>query len=209
MSSSRLLGVLCLFSALLLATGCGQTTSSKPPPQAAGSASPSPAASGQYATAKDAAIAAMEAKTGSKYSADGTCPSGQSCLSMAQVSGNTDPNAGFNAAYVQMGYGGSGGGAACFTYLFHDSTGWHLYPPIVCGQQGGFNPILGYDDQVQLTGGCANVRQQPSISAKVVACLTNGTTVHIDTTPPRYVDGHIWWSVNNGQGFMAHDVLIK
>jgi hypothetical protein len=151
----------------------------------------------------------MEAKTGSKYSADGTCPSGQSCLSMAQVSGNTDPNAGFNAAYVQMGYGGSGGGAACFTYLFHDSAGWHLYPPIVCGQQGGFNPILGYDDQVQLTSGCANVRQQPSISAKVVACLTNGTTVHIDTTPPRYVDGHIWWSVNNGQGFMAHDVLIK
>jgi hypothetical protein len=128
---------------------------------------------------------------------------------MAQVSGNTDPKAGFNAAYVQMGYGGSGGGAACFTYLFHDATGWHLYPPIICGQQGGLNPILGYDDQVQLTGGCANVRQQPSISAKVVACLTNGATVHIDTTPPRYVDGHIWWSVNNGQGFMAHDVLVR
>src|SRR4029077_1768302 len=159
---------------------------------------------------KDAAIAAMEAKTGSKYSEDGVCPSGQACLSMAQVSGNTDPNAGFNAAYVQMGYGGSGGGAACFTYLFHDSTGWHLYPPIICGQQGGLNPILGYDDQVQLTGGgCGNVRQQPSLSAKVVACLKNGTTVHIDTTPPRYVDGHIWWSVNNGQGFMAHDVLIS
>jgi hypothetical protein len=128
---------------------------------------------------------------------------------MAQVSGNTDPNAGLNAAYVQMGYGGSGGGAACFTYLFHDATGWHLYPPIICGQQGGLNPILGYDDQVQVTGSCANIRQQPTISAKVVACLTNGTTVHIDTTPPRYADGHIWWSVNNGQGFMAHDVLIR
>ncbi len=97
----------------------------------------------------------------------------------------------------------------CFTYLFHDSTGWHLYPPIICGQQGGLNPILGYDDEVQVTGGCGNIRQQPSISAKVVACLTNGTIVHIDTTPPRYVDGHIWWSVNNGQGFMAHDVLIR
>ena len=210
MSRSSLLGVFGLASALLLATGCGQTTSSKPPPKAAGSASASPSASVQYATAKDAAIAAMEAKTGSTYRADGLCPNGQACLSMAQVSGNTDPSAGFNAAYVQMGYGGSGGGAACFTYLFHDSSGWHLYPPIICGQQGGLNPILGYDDQVQLTGGgCGNVRQQPSLSAKVVACLTNGTSVHIDTTPPRYVDGHIWWSVNNGQGFMAHDVLIR
>ena len=209
MSRSSLLSVFGLFSVLLLATGCGPTTGSRPPTQAAGSSSPSPAASGQYATAKDAAIAAMEAKTGSTYRADGVCPNGQSCLSMAQVSGNTDPNAGFNAAYVQMGYGGSGGGAACFTYLFHDATGWHLYPPIICGQQGGLNPILGYDDQVQVTGGCANIRQQASISAKVVTCLTNGTTVHIDTTPPRYVDGHIWWSVNNGQGFMAHDVLIK
>ena len=196
--------------ALLLLTGCGQTTGGKPPTQAAGSSSPSPAPSGQYATAKDAAIAAMEAKTGSTYRADGVCPNGQACLSMAQVSGNTDPKSGFNAAYVQMGYGGSGGGAACFTYLFRDTTGWHLYPPIICGQQGGLNPILGYDDQVQLTGGgCGNVRQQPNVSAKVVACLTNGTTVHIDTTPPRYVDGHIWWSVNNGQGFMAHDVLVR
>ena len=208
MSPWRFLGAFGLSSALLVATGCGSTTSSKPP--ATGSSSPSPSASVQYATAKDAAIAAMVAKTGSTYRADGLCPSGQACLSMAQVSGNTDPNAGFNAAYVQMGYGGSGGGAACFTYLFHDSAGWHLYPPIICGQQGGLNPILGYDDQVQLTGGgCGNVRQQPSLTAKVVACLTNGTTVHIDTTPPRYVDGHIWWSVNNGQGFMAHDVLIR
>jgi len=208
MSRLRLLGVFGLSSTLLAVTACGQTTSGKPP-AATGSSSASPSASVQYATAKDAAIAAMEAKTGSKYRADGLCPSGQACLSMAQVSGNTDPNAGFNAAYVQMGYGGSGGGAACFTYLFHDATGWHLYPPIVCGQQGGLNPILGYDDQVQLTAGCANVRQQPSLTGKVVACLANGTTVHIDTTPPRYVDGHIWWSVNKGQGFMAHDVLIK
>ncbi len=152
----------------------------------------------------------MVAKTGSTYRADGVCPSGQSCLSGAQEFGNTDPNSGFNAAYVQMGYGGSGGGAACFVYLFSDSAGWHLYPPIVCGQQGGLNPILGSDDQVQVTGGsCGNVRQQPSLSSKVVACLKNGTTVSIDTTPPRYVDGHIWWSVNHQQGFMAHDVLIS
>jgi hypothetical protein len=151
----------------------------------------------------------MIAKTGSTYVEDGICPSGQACLSKAQVFGNTDPKAGFNAAYVAMGHGGYGGGAACFTYLFYDAAGWHMYPPIVCGQQGGLNPILGSEDQVQVTGGgCGNVRQQPRLSAKVVACIKNGTTVTIDSTPPRYVDGHIWWSINHQQGFMAHDALV-
>ena len=89
----------------------------------------------------------MIAKTGYTYREDGLCASGQACLSRAQVFGNTDPNAGFNAAYVQMGYGGQGGRAACFTYLYYDSAGWHLYPPIVCGQQGGLNPIMGYEDR--------------------------------------------------------------
>ena len=210
MRSWKLLGAFGLISTLLLATGCGQTKSAKPPPQATGSSSPSPSTAGRYATAKDAAIAAMIAKTGSTYKEDGVCPSAQSCLSKAQVFGNTDPASGFNAAYVQMGYGGSGGGAACFVYVFYDATGWHLYPPIVCGQQGGLNPILGYDDQVQLTtGSCANVREQASLSSKVVACIKNGTTVAIDSVPPRYVDGHIWWSVNHQQGFMAHDVLVR
>lgn len=206
MSPWRLLGVLGLFLSLLVAAGCGGTTSSRQSPPA-GSASPSPKASG--ATPKDVAIAAMIAKTGSTYHEDGVCPANQSCLSKAMVFGNTDPASGFNAAYVQMGYGGSGGGAACFTYLFYDSAGWHALPPIVCGQQGGFNPIMGSDDVVQITGGCANVRQQPSLNAKVVACLKNGTTVGIDKIPPRYAEGHIWWSVNSGQGFMAHDVLVS
>jgi hypothetical protein len=210
MPLSKLLGVLGLSTTLLLATGCGQTTSGTHPPPATGSPSPSASASGRYATAKDAAIAAMEAKTGSTYKEDGLCPNGQSCLSKAQVFGNTDPASGFNAAYVQIGYGGSGGGAACFVYVFYDAAGWHLYPPIVCGQQGGLNPILGYTDQVQLTtGSCGNVREQPSLSSKIVTCIKNGTTVTIDSVPPRYVDGHIWWSVNHQQGFMAHDVLVR
>jgi hypothetical protein len=210
MSRSKLLGVLGLTSTLLLATGCGQTSSGQHPAHATGSPSPSPSTSGRYATAKDAAIAAMVAKTGSTYKEDGLCPSGTSCLSKAMVFGNTDPASGFNAAYVQIGYGGSGGGAACFVYVFYDAAGWHLYPPTVCGQQGGLNPILGYDDQVQLTtGSCANVREQPSLTSQIVTCIKNGTTVTIDNVPPRYVDGHIWWSVNHQQGFMAHDVLIR
>lgn len=209
MSLSKLLRVLGAAATLLLVTGCGQTTPGQPASHPTGSSSPSASAAPQYATAKDAAIAGVEAKTGSSYKADGVCPSGQACLSNPQVFGNADPKSGFNAAYVQMGYGGSGGGAACFAYVFYDSAGWHLFPPVVCGQQGGLNPILGSEDQVQVTGGgCANVRQQPSLSSKVVACIKNGTTVTIDTTPPRYVDSHIWWSVNHGQGFMAHDALV-
>jgi hypothetical protein len=193
---------------LLLMTACG-STSTQHPSSSTGTSSPSPLVSGRYATAKEAAIAAMVAKTGSTYREDGLCPSGTACLSNAQVFGNTDPKSGLNAAYVQMGYGGQGGGAACFVYLVYDAAGWHSYPPIVCGQQGGLNPILGYQDQVQVAGGgCGNVRQLPSITAKIVACIKNGTTVTIDTTPPRYVDGHIWWSINHGQGFMAHDVLV-
>jgi hypothetical protein len=209
MSPSRWLGLLGLSFTLLIATGCGQTTSGQPVTRATGSSSTSPSASAHYATAKEAAIAAMVAKTGSAYREDGLCPSGNACLSKALVFGNTDPSSGLNAAYVQMGYGGSGGGAACFVYLFYDAAGWHSYPPIVCGQQGGSSPVLGYTDQVQVTGGgCGNVRQQPSLSSTVVACLKNGTTVAIDSTPPRYVDGHIWWSINHQQGYMAHDVLV-
>jgi hypothetical protein len=190
---------------LALVSACG--------PQAAKTAatvSPSPSASttGHYATAKDAGIAGVAAKTGASYRADALCPSGQSCLSNAQVFGNADPTAGFNAAYVQVSNGGSGGGSACFAYVFNDSSGWHLFPPVVCGQQGGSNPILGYTDQVQVAGGCANVRQRPSLSSNVVACLKNGTTVTIDDIPPRYAEGHIWWSVNHQEGYMAHDVLV-
>jgi hypothetical protein len=209
MSLSKLLGVFSLAFPMLLATSCGQSVSGRQPAPA-GSASPTASGPARYATAKEAAIAAMVAKTGSTYREDGLCPSGQSCLSKAQVFGNTDPSSGFNAAYVAMGFGGSGGGGACFTYVFYDAAGWHLYPPIVCGQQGGLNPILGNEDQVQVTSGsCGNVREQPSVNSKVVACIKNGTTVTIDNVPPRYVDGHIWWSVNHQQGFMAHDVLIK
>lgn len=191
---------------LALVGACGPQAA-----KTAATASPSASAStaGPYATAKAAGIAAVAAKTGANYRADGLCPSGQSCLSGAHVFGNADPSAGFNAAYVQVSHGGSGGGGACFAYVFYDSSGWHLFPPVVCGQQGGSNPILGYTDQVQVAaGGCGNVRQQPSLGSKVVACLKNGTTVTIDDTPPRYVESHIWWSVNHQQGYMAHDVLV-
>src|SRR5260370_2970513 len=75
MRSWKWLGAFGLISALLLATGCGQTKSAKPPQQATGSSSPSPSTAVRYATAKDAAIAPMIAKTGSTYTEDGVGPS--------------------------------------------------------------------------------------------------------------------------------------
>jgi hypothetical protein len=60
-------------------------------------------------------------------------------------------------------------------------------------------------------GTCQNktvMRQQPGLSSKVEACIKNGTTVNIDTIPPRYANSHIWWSINHGHGFMAHDALV-
>jgi hypothetical protein len=38
--------------------------------------------------------------------------------------------------------------------------------------------------------------------------LKSGTSVLIDKVAPEYVDGHIWWSVNYSQGWMANDLLI-
>src|ERR1700737_1443572 len=114
MSNWRWLGGFGLQSTMVLPTGGGQTSTTQHPSPATASSSASPAASAHYATAKDAGIAGVEAKTGANYRTDGVCPSGQSCLSGAQVFGNTDPSAGLNAGYVQVGQGGPGGGGAAF-----------------------------------------------------------------------------------------------
>jgi hypothetical protein len=42
----------------------------------------------------------------------------------------------------------------------------------------------------------------------VLACLKLGTQVTIDSVNRGWADGHIWWSVNGAQGWMAHDYLI-
>ena len=215
-------------SATLL-TACGSVTGGQPPSRqtvagtttpaatistsvtstTASPSSPSPSYSRSYSSAEQAGIAGAQTKTGLSYST-AACPPGQSCLSGAQVFGNADPNTGLDAAYVQTAAGGSGGGAICDAYVYYDSAGWHVFPPVACVQQSGYNPVLGTQDHVQVPGGgCANVRQSPSISAKVVTCLSDGTLVTVDTFFPRYADGHIWWSINHGQGYMAHDYLIS
>jgi hypothetical protein len=159
--------------------------------------------SGNYATAADAGLAAVAAKTGFGSSAK-LCP--PDCAGQPQVFGNADPTSGLDAAYVLFALQGSGNGTVCYAYVFYDSAGWHYTVPVVCPQQAGYNPVLGGSDHVNVSGGCANVHQGPFLGSKVVGCLGNGTVVQIGTTFPTYADGHIWWGIS--QGFMAHDFLI-
>jgi hypothetical protein len=151
-----------------------------------------------------AGMAAIEAKTGLVYSPEGCTPTA-TCLGAPHVFGNPDV---FTAAYVQMAYSGSGG-TDCFAYSFPDGGGWHYTLPVVCPKQTGFNPVLGGQDRVTVTETCANVRESPSLGSRVVICVKDGTVVSIDSDFPRYVDGHIWWSINGHQGWMAHDFLIS
>ena len=203
----------------LLIAGCSQTPSGQagatptPPPSSSASSAPSAPApasavavptSGPYATALDAGIGGIEAKTGLTYS--GTCGAGATCLGAPQVFGNTGAG-GYDAAYVQMAYAAAGSGS-CFAYVYFAAGFWNSVPPVVCPNQSGYNPVLAASDHVVVPGSCANVRLTPGLSSRIVACLKDGTVVSIDSDPPRYVDKHIWWSINGHQGWMAHEFLI-
>jgi hypothetical protein len=159
-----------------------------------------------FSTAQAAGIAATEVKTTTCYCAGGCVT--QPFLTCAQVFGNADPSIGLDAAYVQVGEQGGSPNLVCYAYVFYDSTGWHYTTPVVCPTKSGFNPVMGTQDHVNVPGSCANVRATPSITSRIVTCLKDGTVVSIDTIFPRYVDGHIWWSINAQAGWVAHDFLI-
>jgi hypothetical protein len=100
------------------------------------------------------------------------------------------------------GASGTGGGASCWVFLYRDTSGWH-YVNARCAQATGSIP--GPQDRVWVTG-CANVRETPGLSGRVLACLANQTVVDVDSAPT-YADGHIWWHLA-GRGWMAHDYLV-
>jgi hypothetical protein len=86
-------------------------------------------------------------------------------------------------------------------FLYEDAAGWH-FVNVRCAQATGAIP--GPQDLVRVSG-CANVREAPGPSSHVVACLSNGTVVDVDSAPV-YLDEHIWWHLS-GRGWMAHDYL--
>jgi hypothetical protein len=131
------------------------------------------------------------------------CVNGQMCYEVGSPSrAMVGTNAGtFYGIYGQ--YPGGGLGSPCWVFLFADSGGWH-YVNAGCAQASGYVP--GPGDRVFVNPGCANVRDVPGLSGKVLACLNSGTTVDVDSAPT-YLDGHIWWHLA-GHGWMAHDFLV-
>ena len=129
-----------------------------------------------------------------------SCSGSQTCFVVGSPSrAMVGSNAG--TFYAQVGGASGGGGAACFVFLYDDAAGWH-YVNVRCAQATG--DIPGPQDLVKVSG-CANVRDAPGLSSHVVACLSNGTVVDVDSAPI-YVDGHIWWHLS-GRGWMAHEFL--
>ncbi|TME44818.1 MAG: zinc ribbon domain-containing protein [Chloroflexi bacterium] len=67
------------------------------------------------------------------------------------------------------------------------------------------SPLVGHDATVHVPGNCANVHASASLQGGVVACLYDGTTIHVDGGPV-YADGFLWW--HTSKGWMAHDFLV-
>jgi hypothetical protein len=116
---------------------------------------------------------------------------------------------------------GIGHGCAAFTYLWQNSTGWHVLDT-VCVQNVGYNPSMGASNYIFGPGsGCANAYSSPSHSSTVAACLTwshsgSGTQYTIDQGPTYTAEtdptshqpaGTIWWHLH-GQGWVTQDFLV-
>ena len=157
---------------------------------------------GAPVTAQSSAVAAaipgVEAMTGLKYSS-GTCPSSSPCLRlMGQATG-------LNAAAIQFSTAGTGG-RQCAGYVYKDSAGWH-FVNATCGLPGQLSPLVGSQATVHVPGQCANVRDAAGLQGGIVACLNDGSSVHVDGGP-NFADGKLWWHLEKN-GWMAHDFLVS
>jgi hypothetical protein len=146
-------------------------------------------------TAQAAAIPGVEAKTHLQFHT-GTCDAGTPCLTVASVTMGKD------AAAVIFSTASSAA-RQCVGYVYRSAGRWHFLSA-VCGLADKLSPLIDRDAAIRISGNCANVREAPSLKAHVVACLTDGTTVHIDGGPT-YADSRLWWHQN--QGWMAQDFL--
>lgn len=146
-------------------------------------------------SAEAVAIAGVKAKTGLPYAA-GKCASHVPCLTVA---GQT---LGLNAAAVLFSTASSDG-RQCVGYVYRSGGSWHFLGA-VCGLPGQLSPMVGHVATVHVPGNCANVRNGASLRAAVIACLKDGTTVHVDGGPT-YADGRLWW--HEKQGWIAQDFL--
>jgi hypothetical protein len=146
-------------------------------------------------TPQAAAIPGVEAKTHLHYST-GKCEANTPCLTVASETMGKD------AAAVVFSTASSAA-RQCVGYVYRSAGRWHFLSA-VCGLPNQLSPLVDHDATVRIAGGCANVREGPGLKAHVVACLNDGTTLHIDGGPT-YADSRLWW--HHRQGWMAQDFL--
>lgn len=164
-------------------------------PQTAASHLPSTSGPTAADTAQAAAIPGVEAKTHLPYRS-GTCATNAPCLTVASET------VGKNAAAVVFSTATSAA-RECVGYVYRSGGAWHFLDA-VCGLPDQLSPMVAHDAIVHVPGNCANVRAAASLTAGVVACLKDGSTVHIDGGPT-YADSRLWW--HEQHGWVAHDFL--
>jgi hypothetical protein len=146
-------------------------------------------------SAEAAAIPGVEAKTGLRFSA--SCKPNVACLSLArQIAGQEAAAVVFSTA--------APGGRQCAGYVYRAAGTWHLLDT-VCALPAQLTPLVGRDATVHVPGNCANLRAGATVNGRVVACLYDGSKVHI-SGGPTYADGRIWW--RDPRGWIAHDFLV-
>jgi hypothetical protein len=146
-------------------------------------------------SARAVAIAGVKAKTNLPYAA-ASCGTKGACLTVVRETLGQD------AAAVLFATASSGA-RQCVGYVYRTGGSWHFLDA-VCGIPDQLSPLVGHDAAVHVPGSCANVRDQASISGRVVGCVYDGTTVRVDGGPT-YADGRLWW--HEAQGWLAHDFL--
>jgi hypothetical protein len=164
-------------------------------PQRAASHLPLTSGPAAAETAQAAAIPGVEAKTHLPYRS-GTCASNAPCLTVASETVGRD------AAAVVFSTATSAA-RECVGYVYRGGGQWHFLDA-VCGLPDQLSPMVAHDAIVHVPGSCANVRAVASLTSGVVACLKDGSTVHIDGGPT-YADGRLWW--HEQHGWIAHDFL--
>jgi hypothetical protein len=97
----------------------------------------------------------------------------------------------------------NGSGYGLYVYLVKQPAGWQLYEKFVT--QNFSPPFTGFSGTLQFKSGCVNVRESPSLTAKVVTCLGSGASIQIDGTPT-FADGYIWWHLGS-RGWAVHKFL--
>ena len=171
-----------------------------------------------FGSVLDATFGAVAEETGLTVTESCTPTPQQGCLtsSTGPILGSAN-----TAAFQHFDHFGTGGGAACFSYVYEDSAGWHPLD-VACTQNTGYDPAAGASNYIFGPGsGCANVYASSSHSSSVSACLTwnlagSGTQYTVDQGPTYTAEtdatsgqpaGTIWWHLQ-GQGWITQDFLV-